>query len=199
MKKLMMIAAGVLLAGSSFGYSYKWTVGPDAITDGGAAVKSATVYLFNASDFSQESFVNALKAGTSFASIIEDYAMGATVTTDSAGIAKTFSSEADDWGTPSSTGSATKFKTYFAVANEAADKVFISKSGTITRDESGSSAVTPFDFDGKYVDYLGNNFKPEDGWSGNSSSGWYSTVPEPTSGLLLLLGVAGLALRRRRA
>lgn len=33
-----------------------------------------------------------------------------------------------------------------------------------------------------------------------TTSGWQTTaVPEPTSGLLMLLGVAGLALRRRRA
>ena len=49
----------------------------------------------------------------------------------------------------------------------------------------------------------------EDGWingldhdiAGQAGSNWTTlqSVPEPTSGLLLLLGVAGLALRRRRA
>ena len=34
---------------------------------------------------------------------------------------------------------------------------------------------------------------------GTTKLNWYTAVPEPTSGLLLLLGVAGLALRRRRA
>ena len=36
--------------------------------------------------------------------------------------------------------------------------------------------------------------------SGSSSQGaWTQVAPEPTSGLLLLIGMAGLALRRRRA
>ena len=36
-------------------------------------------------------------------------------------------------------------------------------------------------------------------WIGGTQMATYAAVPEPTSGLLMLLGVAGLALRRRSA
>ena len=48
---------------------------------------------------------------------------------------------------------------------------------------------------------VGNLAKNLGGGSGTAISGWTSasSVPEPTSGLLMLVGLAGLALRRRRA
>ena len=39
---------------------------------------------------------------------------------------------------------------------------------------------------------------PLDAKAGYSDAGWYA-VPEPTSGLLLLIGMVGLALKRKRA
>ena len=36
-------------------------------------------------------------------------------------------------------------------------------------------------------------------WMASSQMGTFAVVPEPTSGLLLLLGMAGLALKRKRA
>ena len=51
-----------------------------------------------------------------------------------------------------------------------------------------------------YLDDFGTKYlRDNDGTRAYSDAGWYSTVPEPTSGLLLLIGVGALALRRRRA
>ena len=44
-----------------------------------------------------------------------------------------------------------------------------------------------------------NVFEAASGAYAANGNGYYTAVPEPTSGLLLLLGVAGLALKRKRA
>ena len=48
------------------------------------------------------------------------------------------------------------------------------------------------------ISNLGSVFLGADPASGTSTGGW-TAVPEPTSGLLMLLGMAGLALKRKRA
>ena len=55
--------------------------------------------------------------------------------------------------------------------------------------------------DGTVIDNPGNDYPVGQILTNWSDKNWHavSAVPEPTSGLLLLLGMAGLALRRRRA
>jgi len=67
------------------------------------------------------------------------------------------------------------------------------------------SAIGVFFYDdGKNVAYdvmantMDNTFLFDDYNNSSPNTGWVA-VPEPTSGLLLLLGVAGLALKRKRA
>ena len=75
--------------------------------------------------------------------------------------------------------------------NEAGDKFAVLDAGHITgiSDSTGAgNAILSMDWS-----------KPETYLGGTGYTGIVESVPEPTSGLLLLLGVAGLALRRRRA
>lgn len=64
--------------------------------------------------------------------------------------------------------------------------------------ESGTTAYTsdPIAYRslGAYISSMKGTARPADTYSGFTT---FTSVPEPTSGLLLLLGVAGLALRRK--
>ncbi len=62
--------------------------------------------------------------------------------------------------------------------------------------------ATTATIDGTLIDNAANIYNVSDiGSTAGSASGWTSAgaIPEPTSGLLMLVGLAGLALRRKRA
>ena len=70
---------------------------------------------------------------------------------------------------------------------------------TIT-DSSKFMVTTAANAAATYGDSAGTTRTFVIGGQGTASGSWYAVnVPEPTSGLLMLLGMAGLALRRKRA
>lgn len=79
---------------------------------------------------------------------------------------------------------------YFAILDSANEQLLISDTASLTTADVGTQTAA---------------FADSKTWSNQafgdadySAAGWYSTsVPEPTSGLLLLLGMAGLALKRK--
>ena len=150
----------------------------------GTALYSATtpytLYLFDAAVTSQDTLLTGLrdnKAITTFTSVASQ-----TLANNSQITAQGFSY-----------GSAgTEYNYYFAVIN--GDDVFLSASKAVSGQASDTANVA---FAG-----LGtatkNVFADSTATFAANGAGWYA-VPEPTSGLLLLLGMAGLALKRKRA
>ena len=72
------------------------------------------------------------------------------------------------------------------------DYLFISDSLTKARQADGKNVKVTFNL---LDDSKAAAMQASGGYAG---AGWYA-VPEPTSGLLMLLGMAGLALKRKRA
>ena len=197
MKKLMIAAAIVCAAAISQAASYTWSSSSPVYTWDSAdpdwpVMAGQTAYFVFADAYSQ-------------AALVADFAgTGADFTKLSAAGNGVVAADGTIGDTAASSSYTEAKQAYFVVFDAAKETMFISGTVTAAYDALDSSAVT-FDYDqveGVWEATVGVTSTRFDAASGYVGAGYYSAasaVPEPTSGLLMLLGVAGLALRRRRA
>lgn len=185
MKKLLVATFVVATAIVANAAAWDWKTAKSGGTingpDTGAALASGTAYLFLST--AAETVFTSWNEGTALSSI----AGSLDNTTISAGKiaakSETFENSADPLSVIFATTTNVGGTDYLYISTVASgDAVDVGKT-TLQFKEATASAASSMLASGGY-----------------KGAGWYAqSVPEPTSGLLMLLGMAGLALRRRRA
>ncbi len=175
MKKIILSIGVVALCATIKAATCSWTGAGVALYASGDSATSYSIYLLDNSVTSASDMATALSGGdTSLISAATVYqTSGIAVSTTSARWA------VSGIGDYTAGDSYTYYTVIFNNDMASADAYMITSTLTKTVPASGSMAMT---------------------FGTQASNTWQTmSVPEPTSGLLMLLGVAGLALRRRRA
>ena len=183
MKKLSFMFAAVALAASVKAASVSWTC--TNVKDGDGNAISGVAYFINAATLSQDAF-KALKGAEKINNAIGNmYSYSPSQAgkyTEADGVANAVLGLSDATASEAylvifDTATITDASHYYMTEV----KQFETLSGTFDQQVKWGSQSTASQAAGAWA-----NVKPE-------------AVPEPTSGLLMLLGMAGLALRRKRA
>ena len=186
MKKLMIALAVAAIAAISNAASVNWQSGTVLDPDGNTANKTVTAYLWVIDATTYDTF-----AANTTGSAMSDAVYAAygsktgdaytSTTTTKKGVAN-LTDDSKSYGA-GDTAYAAILYTY----GSGDDLQYIGNVGKVTLEsamDADSQAMSEF--------LLGDTSKAAPAWS-------TASVPEPTSGLLMLLGMAGLALKRKRA
>ena len=187
MKKLMIAAAIVCATVVANAATYNWDATGAFYWNGdtatGEELAGSTIYLFQGGSTEMNSMLSSL--ATTGTDALTGY-LGSGEVDSYAGFSFQNASDAqkiaDDGATP--------------LAHINAFFIAVTEDGKFAT----GYAYTPIDVTEGVV-ATGASFMPD--WAvempADGASGWTSVAPEPTSGLLLLIGVAGLALKRKSA
>lgn len=186
MKKIMIALGVVALAAMTQAASVKWnsgTVKAASKADGTAGTANATSYTAYLYTFDTLAAYNAAVA-TDVATLYSTY-VGKVAPTATASAKPNGQANITQSGLPD--GSSTDPVTVYGMV------LYVDTATAATYDGVDAFVKVGFATD-SFQDTTGLTF----GGMGTQQANW-TAVPEPTSGLLMLLGMAGLALRRRRA
>ena len=188
MKKLCFALAAIVMAIGSQAAQVKWSTSTALYTGNATDTFNGTVYLVDSSaangGIAQTALLSAFLGGTL---TIGNYDAASASASAGKITATTLNPIQKADGTDYGAGSVS----FYMVAIDG-DKIFISDTKTIALSTIGSTAA-------------GFSLKAQSTAAASlsttfSAGGWYAkSVPEPTSGLLMLVGLGALALRRRRA
>ena len=187
----MIALAAVAVAAVTQAASVDWSVGKNSWTlaSGSNAAAGYTVYLINGST-ALDTIAAAIDGTTGAFDADQTWVYGSSVTANGKGTVAEITATTDKLVR----GTSYDFSVLIIDTDaEGGPKYMVSAASTQSAYKVGDDEAMGVAFDGSY---FGANALTYNATS--AANGW-AAVPEPTSGVLMLLGMAGLALRRKRA